>query len=41
MEFKAFYVDFVGEDKMPTPDEDYQLTLKVEVIKERRAVIFS
>lgn len=35
------YVDIVGEDKMITPVEDYQLTLKVEVIKERGAAISS
>lgn len=39
--FNVSYVDIVGEDKMLTPVEDYNLTLKVEVIKERRAVIFS
>ena len=35
------YVDIVGEDKLLTPVEDYQLTLKVEVIKERGAAILS
>ena len=29
------YIDIVGEEKMLTPVEDYQLTLKIEVIKER------
>ena len=33
--FNVSYVDIVGEDKMLTPVEDYNLTLKVEVIKER------
>lgn len=31
--FNVSYVDIVGEDKMLTPVEDYQLTLKIEVIK--------
>lgn len=39
--FNVSYVDIVGEDKMLTPVEDYQLTLKVEVIKERGAAILS
>ncbi|WP_247927086.1 type II toxin-antitoxin system antitoxin PezA [Streptococcus constellatus] len=39
--FNVSYVDIVGEDKMLTPLEDYQLTLKVEVIKERGAAILS
>lgn len=39
--FNVSYVDIIGEDKMLTPVEDYQLTLKVEVIKERGAVILS
>ena len=33
--FNVSYVDIVGEEKMLTPVEDYQLTLKIEVIKER------
>lgn len=37
--FNVSYVDIVGEDKMLTSVEDYQLTLKVEVIKERGAAI--
>lgn len=39
--FNVSYVDIIGEDKMLAPVEDYQLTLKVEVIKEREAVILS
>ncbi|WP_099807335.1 transcriptional regulator, partial [Streptococcus suis] len=39
--FNVSYVDIVGEDKMLTPVEDYQLTLKIEVIKERGAAILS
>ena len=39
--FNVSYVDIVGEDKLLTPLEDYQLTLKVEVIKERGAAILS
>ena len=39
--FNVSYVDIIGEDKMLTPVEDYQLTLKVEVIKERGAAILS
>ena len=39
--FNVSYVDIVGEDKMLTPVEDYQLSLKVEVIKERGAAILS
>lgn len=37
--FNVSYVDSIGKDKMLAPVEDYQLTLKVEVIKERGAVI--
>ena len=33
--FNVSYIDIVGEEKMLTPVEDYQLTLKIEVIKER------
>ncbi|MFC6278711.1 type II toxin-antitoxin system antitoxin PezA [Streptococcus moroccensis] len=39
--FNVSYVDIVGEEKMLTPVEDYQLTLKVEIIKERGASILS
>lgn len=39
--FNVSYVDIVGEGKMLTPVEDYQLTLKIEVIKERGAAILS
>lgn len=35
------YLEIIGEDKMLTPVEDYQLTLKVEVIKERGSAILS
>lgn len=33
--FNVSYLDIVGEEKMLTPVEDYQLTLKIELIKER------
>ncbi|MFC3931237.1 type II toxin-antitoxin system antitoxin PezA [Streptococcus dentapri] len=39
--FNVSYVDIVGEEKMLTPVEDYQLTLKIEVVKERGAAILS
>ena len=39
--FNVSYVDIVGEEKMLTPVEDYQLTLKIEVIKERGAAILA
>ncbi|MCS4486887.1 helix-turn-helix domain-containing protein [Staphylococcus americanisciuri] len=39
--FNVSYVDLVGKDKMLTPVEDYQLTLKIEVLKERGSVILS
>ena len=39
--FNVSYVDIVGEEKMLTPVEDYQLTLKIEVIKQRGAAILS
>ncbi|MBK0348151.1 helix-turn-helix transcriptional regulator [Aerococcaceae bacterium zg-ZJ1578] len=39
--FNVSYIDLVGEDKMLTPVEDYQLTLKIEVMKERGAAILS
>ena len=39
--FNVSYVDIVGEEKMLTPVEDYQLTLKIEVIKERGANILA
>ncbi|MFU2181755.1 type II toxin-antitoxin system antitoxin PezA [Streptococcus pluranimalium] len=39
--FNVSYVDIVGKEKMLTPVEDYQLTLKIEVIKERGAAILS
>lgn len=39
--FNVSYVDILGEEKMLTPVEDYQLTLKIEVIKERGAAILS
>ena len=35
--FNVSYVDIVGEEKMMTPVEDYQLTLKIEIVKERGA----
>lgn len=39
--FNVSYVDIVGEEKMLTPVEDYQLMLKIEVIKERGAAVLS
>lgn len=39
--FNVSYVDIVGEDKMMTPVEDYQLTIKIEVLKERGSAILS
>ena len=39
--FNVSYVNIVGEEKLLTPVEDYQLTLKIEVIKERGAAILS
>ena len=39
--FNVSYIDIVGEEKMLTPVEDYQLTLKIEVIKERCANILA
>mgnify|MGYP002507226552 CR=1 FL=1 len=39
--FNVSYIDILGEDKMLTSVEDYQLSLKVEVIKERGASILS
>ncbi len=39
--FNVSYIDIVGEEKMLTPVEDYQLTLKIEVIKERGSAILS
>lgn len=39
--FNVSYVDIVGEEKLLTPVEDYQLTLKIEVMKERGAAILS
>ena len=39
--FNVSYVDIVGEEKMLTPVEDYQLTLKIEVFKERGSAILS
>ena len=31
------YVDVVGEEKMLSPMEEYELTLKIEIVKERGA----
>ena len=39
--FNDSYIDIVGEEKMLTPVENYQLTLKIEVIKERGANILA
>ena len=35
--FNVSYVDIVGEDKMLNPVKDYELTLKIEIVKERGA----
>ena len=35
--FNVSYVELVGEEKLLTPLEDYELTLKIEVLKERGA----
>lgn len=40
-QFNVSYLDIVGEEKLLTPVEDYQLTLKVEVIKERGSAILA
>lgn len=39
--FNTSYIEVVGADKMLTSVEEYQLTLKIEVIKERGANILS
>lgn len=39
--FNTSYIEVVGADKLLTPVEEYQLTLKIEVIKERGANILS
>lgn len=39
--FNISYIDIVGEEKMLTPVEDYQLTLKIELIKERGANVLA
>lgn len=39
--FNVSYIDIIGEEKLLTPVEDYQLTLKIEVIKERGANILA
>ena len=39
--FNVSYIDIVGEEKMLSPVEDYQLTLKIEVIKERGSNILA
>lgn len=39
--FNVSYIDIVGEEKMLTPVEDYQLTLKIELIKERGSNILA
>lgn len=35
--FNVSYVELVGEEKLLTPVEDYEMTLKIEVLKERGA----
>lgn len=39
--FNVSYIDIIGEEKMLTPVEDYQLTLKIELIKERGANVLA
>ena len=39
--FNVSYVDIVGEDKMLNHVEDYELTLKIEIVKERGANLLS
>lgn len=39
--FNVSYVDIVGREKRLTPVADYQLTLKIEIIKERGATILA
>lgn len=39
--FNVSYIDIVGEEKLLTPIEDYEITLKIEMIKERGAGILS
>jgi len=39
--FNVSYVDIVGVDKMLNPVEDYELTLKIEIVKERGANLLS
>ena len=39
--FNVSYVDIVGEDKMLNPVEDYELTLKIEIVKERGVNLLS
>ena len=39
--FNVSYIDIVGEDKMLNPVEDYELTLKIEIVKERGANLLS
>lgn len=39
--FNVSYVDIAGEDKMLNPVEDYELTLKIEIVKERGANLLS
>ncbi len=39
--FNVSYVDIVGEDKMLNPVEDYELTLKIEIVKERGTNLLS
>ena len=35
------YVDVVGEEKMLSPMEEYELTLKIEIVKERGAKLLA
>ena len=39
--FNVSYIDIIGEEKMLTPVEDDQLTLKIELIKERGANVLA
>lgn len=39
--FNVSYIDIVGEEKLLTPIEEYELTMKIEILKERGANILS
>ncbi len=39
--FNVSYVDIVGKDKMLSPAEDFQLSMRIEVMKERGSAILA